>query len=141
MIKRIYIPGIPDVKMRPRATKNGRMYDPNEQAKEASIQKAQISGDQAVFTGALQVSFTFVFPRPKNHFGTGKNAGILKKAAPEYCCNQKDLDNMEKFYADSFNCIAYEDDRQIVRTSALKRWAVEEEMPGVLMEIKALEGK
>jgi Holliday junction resolvase RusA-like endonuclease len=118
------------------------MYDPNAQAKEASIQKAQIMGaKEKVFTGALSVVFQFVFPRPKNHFRTGKNAGILKDDAPAFCCNQKDLDNMEKFYADSFNNIAYLDDRQIVETKASKRWAKGMEIPHVVMTIQALEGK
>lgn len=137
-MKIIRIPGIPDVKMRPRSTKNGRMYDPNAQAKEASIQKAAISGDQGVYQGPLFVSFEFVFPRPKSHYGTGKNAAKLKGTAPEYCCNNKDIDNMEKFYADSFNCIAYADDCQIVESTAKKRWAEDGEMPHVTIGITQL---
>jgi len=132
-MKRIYIPGIPDVKMRPRATKNGRMYDPNAQAKEASIQKACISGNNKVFDTAIEISFEFVFPRPKNHYRTGKNAGVLKPDAPVFCTNKKDLDNMEKFYADSFNCIAWVDDNLIVESSAKKRWAADKELPHVLI--------
>ena len=136
MIKRIYIPGIPDIKMRPRATRNGRMYDPNAQAKEASIQKAQMS-NEAVLTGALIVDMLFEFPRPAGHFGTGKNAGTLKSSAPVYCCNTKDLDNIAKFYCDSFNCIAYEDDRQIVSLTCHKKWT--SGVPGVKITITQLE--
>ena len=130
---RIYIPGTPDVKMRPRATKNGRMYDPNAQAKEASIQKAQITGNDRIFTGPMSVEFTFVFPRPRSHFRTGKFSNVLRADAPFYCVNSKDVDNMEKFYSDSFNCIAWVDDRQIVRSSAHKRWCEFGEQPHVLI--------
>ena len=139
MIKTIYIPGVPDSKMRPRATKNGHMYDPNAAKKEASIQKAQVTGYKGVFKGALRVNFDFVFPRPKSHYRTGKNAGTLRPDAPEYCCNSKDFDNLEKFYCDSFNFIHYVDDRQIVAASTFKTWAEFEKTPHVKMTIKALE--
>jgi Holliday junction resolvase RusA-like endonuclease len=141
MIKTIMIPGIPDVKMRPRFTKNGHSYDPNAQQKEASIQKAKISGSPEIFTGALEVNFRFVFPRPKNHFRTGKNAGLLKADVPVFCTNNKDFDNLEKFYSDSFNCIAYADDRQIVKSHSSKEWAGENEMPHVFISIMTLEDK
>ena len=39
------------------------------------------------FTGPLKLEVTFFFPRPKGHFGTGKNAGILKATAPLFHFN------------------------------------------------------
>ena len=139
-MKSIYIPGVPDVKMRPRfSRKTRRAYDPNEQAKEASIQKAQITGDQETYDQPLYVVYEFVFPRPKGHFGTGKNAGILKGSSPRHCTVPKDLDNMEKFYADSFNFTAYRDDCQIVESKAKKRYVGEGEMPFVKMDIYPLD--
>jgi len=126
--------------MRPRFNRrSGRSYDPNAENKEASIQKAQITGETAIYKGPLSVDYLFVFPRPKGHYGTGKNSSMLKDSSPVFCCNTKDLDNMEKFYADSFNSIAYEDDRQIVRSSAVKRWAVQGEQPFVEIFISPYE--
>ena len=141
MMKKIYIPGPPDVKMRPRATKKGHVYDPNAQAKEASIQKAiLILGPSGPFIGALAVEYLFVFQRPKNHYRTGKNSHTMRDDAPYFCTVQKDLDNMEKFYADSFNSIHYLDDRQIVRHDrSEKRWAMSTEVSHVQMIINALE--
>jgi Holliday junction resolvase RusA-like endonuclease len=138
-MKRIYIPGIPDVKVRPRFTKNGHAYDPNAQQKEASIQKAEISGDDHIYAGPVDVEFIFVFPRPKSHYRTGKNSSLLRDNAPKYCLNKKDIDNMEKFYSDSFNCIAWADDCQIVMSSAMKRWVWAEEVPHVLIIAKELD--
>jgi len=132
-MKRIYIPGIPDTKMRPRTTKRGHVYDPNAQAKEASIQKAELMGDRQVYTGPIEIEFSFVFPRPKSHFRTGKNAHMMRDDAPVHCVNKKDLDNMEKFYADAFNFIQWADDCQIVKSSAVKRWADGGEVPHVLI--------
>lgn len=139
-MKTIYIPGIPDVKMRPRfSKKTRRAYDPNGLPKEASIQKAKIAGDEEIYTRPLYVIYEFVFPRPKGHYGTGKNQAVLKGSAPKHCCSPKDLDNLEKFYADSFNCIAYKDDCQIVASKARKRWAGEGEMPHVEIQIRPLD--
>lgn len=134
-MKTIYIPGIPDVKMRPRSTKRGVVFDPNAEKKEASIQKARFQGDSEIYEGPLEIDYLFIFPRPKGHFGTGKNTGLLKSSSPRFCCNPKDLDNLEKFYADSFNSIAYRDDCQIVKSSAEKRWAEGQEVPCVRINI------
>ena len=141
MIKNILIPGIPDTKLRPRTTKKGHVYDPNSQKKEASIQKAKITGCENIFTGALEVHCQFVFPRPKNHYRTGKYSTTLRPDAPFYCTNNKDIDNLEKFYLDSFNCIAWADDRQIIKGSSVKRWASPDEIPHVFMSIMTLEDK
>ena len=125
--------------MRPRTTKKGHVYDPNAGAKEASIQKAKVmNGDNEVYSGPLYVQYTFVFPRPKKHYRTGKPALLLRDDAPEFFNTvdiAKDGDNMEKFYADSFNFIHYKDDRQIVKAEHFKRWAVGDEMPHVMMDI------
>jgi Holliday junction resolvase RusA-like endonuclease len=137
-MKSIYIPGVPDTKMRHRTTKRGHVYDPNTANKEASIQKARLfDGDMEPYQGPLYVSLLFVFPRPKNHYGTGRNASALKGYSPEHCDQvSKDVDNMEKFYCDSFNCIHYADDRQIVKMESCKRYAVDvTEMPHVWMNI------
>jgi len=138
-MKSIYIPGIPDTKMRPRTTKRGHVYDPNAGAKEASIQKAVLSGDQEIYTGPLAVKFVFVFPRPKKHYRTGKLAHLLRDDAPMFAHDvAKDFDNMEKFYCDSFNFIHYKDDRQFVQSESIKRWAERDETPHVKMEIKRI---
>jgi len=121
------------VKVRPRFSRNGHAYDPNAQQKEASIQKAQLLGEEQLFTGPVAVEFHFVFPRPKAHYRSGKNSAQLRPDAPKYCMNKKDMDNMEKFYSDAFNCIAWADDCQIIKSSAVKRWAEPGEVPHVLI--------
>lgn len=143
-MKSIYIPGVPDTKMRHRTTKKGHVYDPNAKNKEASIQKARlIAGDGEPYHGPIYVSFLFVFPRPKGHYGSGKNSKVLKTSSPEHCDQvSKDCDNMEKFYCDSFNCIHYPDDRQVVKMESFKRYAERaEEMPHVLMNIYQIPGE
>jgi len=141
-MKSIYIPGVPDAKMRPRTTRKGHMYDPNAEKKEASIQKAMLTGDLEVYEGPLYVEFLFVFPRPRKHYRTGNKSHILRADAPPFFDTStvaKDGDNMEKFYCDSFNSIHYRDDRQIVKAEHFKRWAFSpiggDEIPHVQMNI------
>ena len=40
------------------------------------------------FNEPVQVSIEFIMPRPKSHFGTGKNAEILKNNAPFFCTSK-----------------------------------------------------
>ena len=35
-------------------------------------------------TGAVAVDVVFTFARPKNHYGTGRNADVIKESAPEH---------------------------------------------------------
>ena len=45
-------------------------------------------------TGPLSVECTFTFKRPKAHFRTGKNAGVLKDSAPAAMVSTPDVDNV-----------------------------------------------
>lgn len=140
--KKIYIPGVPVIKQRHRVTKKGHVYDPNEDNETACISRAKlIEGSGGVFKGALEVEYTFVFPRPKSHYRTGKNSHLLRDDAPKFCDSvKKDIDNLEKFFADAFNCVHYLDDRQIcIVARSVKRWAEDHECPHVWVTIRALE--
>jgi Holliday junction resolvase RusA-like endonuclease len=140
-MKSIYIAGLPIAKLRPRKAPWGNIYDPNKQTQEASLQKARLTGDRETYDGPLFIVFDFVFPRPKSHYGSGKNANTLKASAPEHCNSvAKDIDNLAKFYCDAFNCIHYLDDRQVVKLEAIKRWAKTGEIPHVQMDIFKIVG-
>jgi Holliday junction resolvase RusA-like endonuclease len=69
---------------------------------------------------------TFVFDRPDSHFGTGRNAGVLKErfryARPPAGKNGGDLDNLVKLVKDSLTGVAYRDDAQIAQLQAEKRY-------------------
>ena len=40
--------------------------------------------------GPLLVKVTFYMKRPRGHYGTGRNAGILNPSAPAYCTKRPD---------------------------------------------------
>ena len=59
-------------------------------------------------------------PRPKSHYGTGKNAGKLKLNAPTLHTKKPDLDNLEKMVYDCLDHVSWKDDSQIVKSIAQK---------------------
>lgn len=60
----------------------------------------------------LEVSFYSA--RPKSHYKTGKNAGLLREDAPVMNAHKPDVDNLLKFVMDAMNGVFYKDDGQIV---------------------------
>jgi Holliday junction resolvase RusA-like endonuclease len=75
----------------------------------------------------------FFLKRPKNHYGTGKNAGKLKSWALSACPTTKpDLDNLVKFIKDALNGIFWYDDSYVVEIQARKKYS---ESPRIEIEI------
>lgn len=126
---KIVIPGTPIPKRRPRFARHGRrVVTYNDQEFEAKQAKLfvyqQIKTCQAMpLTGPINAEIIFYMPRPKAHYGTGKNSGILKKTALLYHINKPDLDNLTKWIYDIFNKIVWKDDAQIIFEKAEKRYS------------------
>lgn len=72
--------------------------------------------------GPLRVRFDFVFPRPAGHFGTGKNASVLKPSAPPYPAQRPDTTKLVRSAEDALKGILWRDDSQIVSQFATKRY-------------------
>ena len=51
----------------------------------------EVVGERPVLTGALMVDMTFYLPRPKSHYGTGRNQRKVKPSAPRYHTKKPDL--------------------------------------------------
>ncbi|NTU68957.1 MAG: RusA family crossover junction endodeoxyribonuclease [Chlorobiaceae bacterium] len=97
---------------------------------------AQQNGVRIVNDGPVSIKMEFVMPRLKGHFGTGKNAGVLRDVVPLYHTSKPDLDKLQRCVLDALTGIAWKDDSQVSRiVGALKVYG---EQPGVLIEIKQL---
>jgi crossover junction endodeoxyribonuclease RusA len=72
---------------------------------------------------AVELVVTFSLGRPANHWGTGRNAAVLKPTAPPYPTTAPDLDKLARAIGDALKGVAYADDAQIVDLMARKRWA------------------
>ncbi len=72
--------------------------------------------------GPLSVTMTFIMPRPKCHYGSGKNASKLKDSAPHYPTVKPDVLKLARAAEDALTGIVYRDDAQTVELSVRKRY-------------------
>ncbi len=120
------IKGKPQHQQRHRHCKCGsfiRTYDPSERDKKNFLAKARKHAPDKPFEGPLRMDIVCYFQRPKSHYGTGRNAGIVK---PKYYSNlhtiAPDIDNLRKFVMDSLNKVFYRDDSQVCSGETHKRY-------------------
>lgn len=132
LIVTAFVHGEPKAQPRPKAfARNGRagIYDPGTAEGWKGVIAAALKGHAGkLVTDALRVDLVFYFPRPKGHFGTGKNAGKLKLSAPIWHTKKPDIDNLEKAVFDALSEKSgiglWKDDTQVVESRSLKRFAV-----------------
>jgi crossover junction endodeoxyribonuclease RusA len=75
------------------------------------------------FAGALEVELCFYLSRPKGHYGTGRNAGMLKESSPVYPNVRPDLDKLCRSTLDGLGeAGVFGDDSQIVTLLLEKRY-------------------
>jgi Holliday junction resolvase RusA-like endonuclease len=70
--------------------------------------------------GPVALTVRFVFPRPKGHYGTGRNQGVIKSSAPLYVRTRPDVDKLVRAIADAVTGIVLHDDSQLVAITATK---------------------
>lgn len=131
----ISIPGTPIAKKRPRfSVRGGKPRTYSDQHTEEGIflnhVRASLPPGFEPLQGPLSAEFEFWVPRPKSHFGTGRNADRLKPSAPLFPTKKPDIDNLEKFALDCLNALAFVDDQQIVQTHSCKLWSPKR-LPGM----------
>lgn len=74
-------------------------------------------------TGPVAVAVTFSIPRPKSHYGSGRNASRRKEAAPPYPAKTPDIDKLGRGVLDALTGAAFNDDAQVVSLNLNKVWA------------------
>jgi Holliday junction resolvase RusA-like endonuclease len=71
--------------------------------------------------GAVACEITFRMPRPQGHYGTGRNAGQVRKGAPDFPASKPDLDKLCRAVLDGLtDGGAWKDDGQVVMLLAGK---------------------
>lgn len=136
----VFIPGIPKGQPRPRAFVAGgkaRVYNPStaESWKSEIASRIQCYLSDTPITDPLRVELTFLMPRPKSHYRTGKYAGELKDNAPEYHTKTPDLDNMLKSFLDALTAVGFwKDDDQVAVCCMSKIYANERTGCRVIIE-------
>lgn len=89
--------------------------------------------------GPVAVTLRFFMPRPKSHFGTGRNAGKVKPSAPYYAAVKPDIDKLERGVLDALTIAgAIEDDARVVSLDSQKPYANTDEQVGVIITIASM---
>lgn len=86
--------------------------------------------------GPLSLEITFTFPRPKNHYGTGKRSSVVKPSAPRYPTVKPDTTKLIRSLEDSLKDIIWRDDSQVVEQIARKVYG---DRPGALICVRRVE--
>lgn len=134
----INIPGNPVALKRHRTftskAGNNINVDPSKSDKQAMLWKAIISSKpKKPLEGQLKITCIFYMPRPKSHFGTGKNSGVVKPRSPKFHTSKPDIDNLVKMI-DAFNGVYWIDDAQISTLVARKVYA--DGLPKTIIKIE-----
>lgn len=145
MIEKIYdyhlvVLGDPKAQGRPRACafgKHARMYERQQDttAKTALAIIVQQQAPPEPLSGPLCVDVHLFFGRPKNHFGTGRNAAKLKETAPIWHTSRPDRDNLDKLVLDALSGVFWRDDAQVCAGEIIKQYS---ERPRTEIFIKRL---
>lgn len=82
--------------------------------------------------GPVVVGITVFVPRPQSHYGTGRNAGVLKANAPEFPAAGKDLDKVARACLDAAKSIWWRDDRQVCQLCIVRVYGEAERLTMVM---------
>lgn len=129
------IRGEPKGKGRPRFTKTGRVYTPDETTRyEALVGLSYHNSAKGYkFTSPVRVTIKAYHKPPKKSKKVVEdmlNGKILPTKKP-------DLDNIAKIVLDGLNKIAWDDDTQVVEMMVIKRYAEEPLVAVIVEEIEA----
>jgi len=86
----------------------------------------------------VRVVCTFIFERPKNHYGTGRNALNLKPSAPFSMVTKPDVDKLARAVLDALTGVLFYDDSQVISLTVTKKYRLKDEMLGVWIEVESL---
>lgn len=112
-----------------------RQYDPGAASKGDFLSIIQKEAPEIPLTGAVRLDCYFYFQRPSSHYGSGKNAGVLKSSSPTYKISKPDRDNLDKFVLDAMSKVYWKDDSQVCAGEILK---VYDEKPRTVLVITEL---
>ncbi len=137
---KLVILGKPKAQGRPRARNTSRfvqVYDDPKSAKEKYRLEVivQEQAPEKLLDCPLRVDLNFYLPRPKGHYGTGRNAGVLKASAPNHHTKKPDIDNLRKLVMDALTNVFWRDDSLVCEGRTQKYYS---DMPRTEIYIKAL---
>lgn len=80
--------------------------------------------DTPALVGAVTVRAEFFLPRPKGHYGTGRNADLLRPSAPSVPFGKPDVDKLVRSTLDALtDAGVWGDDGQVAALDVVKLYA------------------
>lgn len=70
--------------------------------------------------GPLSLYVEFLLPRPRGHFGNGRNEGQVRRSAPTHPVTKPDATKLLRSTEDALTGLLWRDDAQIVRQTVRK---------------------
>ena len=132
---RFFVDGEPKAQPRTRRSAQGGVYTPSTATgwRERLWSVGMPLRPSQPHVGAVEVILHFIMPRPKSHYGSGKNAYVVRaKHEDRRHLNVPDLDNLEKAVLDELTQMQfYRDDSQVWRVNKTKQWSDPQHDPGV----------
>lgn len=134
----VFVPGIPQQKGNIIKGKWGGYHDTNKKLRpwmQQVVTTITEAGWEPILHGPVCVDITFVFPRPKAHYGSGRNANVLKAAAPLWHTKAPDLDKLIRSILDALTeAGVVTDDGQVCRVTAVKCFTTPEAVRVALVD-------
>lgn len=138
--------GLPAPQGSKRHVGNGRMIESSkkvapwrEDVKLAALRALEEHPAWPCNATSLSLHATFVLPRPRAHYRTGKHLHLLRPSAPEWCSTKPDLDKLLRSTGDALTAAgAYADDSRVAVVHASKLYTYPGmETPGALLRLVA----
>jgi len=93
-------------------------------------------GAERPFAGPIAISLLFIMPRPKGHYGSGKNSAVVKESSPQHHVTKPDLDKLIRCVKDALTGVVWGDDSQVCEiTLARKTYETTSRGPGVKIQV------
>jgi Holliday junction resolvase RusA-like endonuclease len=88
-----------------------------------------------VFVGPVRVTLAATYSRPKSHYGSGRNAAVLRANAPRFKTSAPDIDKVARAALDAITASGvWKDDAQVSILVANKTYA-DQHTPGLTVQI------
>lgn len=88
-------------------------------------------------TGPLLLEVDFYVARPAGHYGSGRNAGVVRPAAPRFPAVRPDATKLIRALEDALTGLVWRDDAQVVVQTVRKRYGHPERAEVLVQEINA----
>lgn len=134
----VFIPGDPAPQGSKRRVGKGVMVESSKRVQPWRADVRQALEGQQRLTGPIAITATFIVRRPAAHYGSGRNAAVLKTSAPLLPTSRRhgDIDKLCRSTLDAIvSAGTIPDDDMVVTLHARKRYAEADQPTGCLLTI------